>query len=223
MNKNILKICLVLFTIFVSKELFSQTMGNNNRLGVIVNNIIEKKPIVLISQLDNYILYSDVNSYNLFLYNKTNRISKEIIISEINVDSTRLIKFMNITIAEIIGSSNMGNGNLYLFDTDLNILLQRYYVNGHMEMWEYDVFIRMEQFKNREFVYGESISEIFRNYALSIDYNFNGENIIRIYGIHDYISEIGERHEIILSENIDEKYIYSKNDNKFILLENSNK
>ena len=223
MNKNILKICLVLFTIFVSKELFSQTLGNNNRLGVIVNNIIEKKPIVLISQLDNYILYSDVNSYNLFLYNKTNRISKEIIIDEINVDSARLIKYMNITIAEIIGSSNMGNGDLYLFDTDLNILLQRYYVNGHMEMWEYDVFIRMEQFKNREFVYGESISEIFRNYALSIDYNFNGENIIRIYGIHDYISEIGERHEIILSENIDEKYIYSKNDNKFILLENSNK
>ena len=222
MDRNIQKFASVLFMILVNTGLFSQVLGNNNRLGIIVNNTILNKPIVVINQMDNYILYSDKNAYNLCLYNKNNEIHKEIKIGEINIFSAKLIKYMNIIVVEVIGYTNMGNGSLYLFDTDLNLLLERFYVDTHMEMWEYYDFRKMELFMNREYIQGENISEVFRDGNLNIDYNYNGENIIRIYGTKDYISEINGKQEIIISEEINENYTYSRENNKFELMQNRN-
>lgn len=216
-NKSLKQIVLLIVLMFISNELFSQVLGNNNRLGIIKNDVFEDKPITFIDQYEKYILYSNVNEYDLYLYNKLDSINQKIEIDEINIYSAKIIRFLDMILIEVIGSSNMGNGNLYIFDVDLNILLKTYYVNTHFEDWDYVYFREIESFKNREYISGETFGEIFRNGTLNIEYHYE-KRIIRIHGIHDYISEKDEKSEIIMSKFIEEVYMYSKSDNKFVLL-----
>ncbi|GHV57053.1 hypothetical protein AGMMS49579_22390 [Spirochaetia bacterium] len=163
-------------------------------------------------------------SDNIYVYNLKTKEKKQILINERNIISANIIKveYLNKYIIEIIGSTNMGNGNIYLYDTNLNLLLKEYYYNIYMESWEYYVFHENELFKNREYIQGETISEIFRNNSLNIEYNFNNKGIIHIYGIRDYISELNDKEEVIYSEDIDLYYEYSNKNNKYYLLEEKN-
>ena len=216
------KIAFLLFMAFISGGLFSQTLGNNNRLGTIVYNAALGKQIVLVSQIDNYVLYSDTDAFNLCLFDEDAKTNREIKISENNFLSARLVNYMDTIIVEVTGMTNAGNGNLYLLDTDLNTLLETHYVDWHMDYRGYFAFVELEQFSNREYTGAEEISRIFRGGTLNIDYNYNGENIIRIYGTADYVLQIfpSEEEEIILSEEIDEMYVYTREDNKFVLTVN---
>ncbi|GHV07988.1 hypothetical protein FACS189485_18960 [Spirochaetia bacterium] len=196
-----------IIVIILSMLLFLQCSTNNINAQ---ENGTGDIPILIESEYDN-----------IYVYNLKTKERKQILINEINIISANIIKveYLNKYIIEIIGSTNRGNGNIYLYDMDLSLLLKEYYYNTHMESWEYFEFHENELFKNREYIQGETISEIFRNNSLNIEYNFNNKGIIHIYGIRDYISELNDKEEVIYSEDIDLYYEYSNKDNKYYLLE----
>lgn len=114
----------------------------------------------------------------------------------------------------------MGNGFIYIMDLNLVVLITTQFFDSHKEQWDYNIYHEMELFKNRPFN-GEEISTFFRdNYLLNIDYNFNGENIIKIYGFRDYVSELNGKQEIIYFERIEKFYKYIKGKNYFIIIDN---
>jgi hypothetical protein len=181
----------------------------NNNGGWTTKDSIGIDSVEILDKNNNlYILRVNHSYWQSFacVVNKNKKTWHRIPIDNMHIISAKFVKidYLNKEIIEVIDSSNQGNGNINIMDLNLNTLLKANFYDSHAE--------------NRP-VNGENISTFFRdNYALNIDYNYNGKNIIRIYGYKDYISERNNIKETINSEFIDTYYIYDKENNEFKII-----
>jgi hypothetical protein len=135
----------------------------------------------------------------------------------------KYIDYLDKEIIEMVESSNMGNGSIHILDYDLNELLNEYFYDSHGDELEYSDLYKYKYFlNNKNIIEGGNINIYFRdNYSLNIDYNYDENNIIRIYGFRDYILHDGNGDKkILLSQKIENYYFYDLNINKYILNEN---
>ena len=184
------------------------------------NNIPGENTLTVMDRHGDFLLIKrEYNGWQsaAYLYDSRNDRIREITAEGPHVISLRFvdIDYLDRVLIELVDSSNMGNGFLYLLDLDLAVLLKTYFYDAHYENWGYAEFHFMKLFSEREYT-GEEISDVFRdNYRLTIDYHFNGMPVLIIYGIRDFISELDGKREVILSEHIETFYAYSKKDNAF--------
>jgi hypothetical protein len=94
----------------------------------------------------------------------------------------------------------------------------KYYDSCH-ENADYSVFHATELFKNVE-NNGQTISRVYRNNHLDVDYRDVKNKMIKVYGICDYISHANDVDTAILSEPVEKYYKYSDKTKTFELMTN---
>jgi hypothetical protein len=176
-------------------------LGTNNR----------NKWLVRIKDLDTSVVLVDMAAHNIAHFPLDGQ----------SILSARFITipYVNESIMEVITCTPQGNGNLYLFNTDFRILLTAKYYDSCHENADYSVFHATELFKNVE-NNGQTISRVYRNNHLDVDYRDVKNKMIKVYGICDYISHANDVDTAILSEPVEKYYKYSDKTKTFELMTN---
>jgi hypothetical protein len=195
---------------------------NSAKLNTVIQNIAQEwnsYEIVILDERENYYLikvnYNEWQStgYFLDLVNEKNYLLKN---EPGHIISLKFyyIDYLNKEIIEMVESTNGGNGNIHIFDYNLNVLLSEYFYDSHGESLGYSYFHDYKLFSEIKYREGDYLNIYFRdNYSLNIDYN----EILRIFGYRDYIlsnTNNGDS-EIVLSQRIDNYYIFNNDANKF--------
>jgi hypothetical protein len=203
------------------------TMENN--IDTIIDNIARERgdidEVIFLDRKDNHylikLIYNNrqstgyfINSLNSKYYLLKNELG--------HIVSLRFkyIDYLDKEIIEMVESSNMGNGFIHILDYDLNELLNEYFYDSHSDELEYSDLYNYKYFSNKKNIIEEGYINIYfrDNYSLNIDYNEN--NSIRIYGFRDYILYNNDDEKILLSQKIDNYYLFDININKYKLNEN---
>ena len=177
----------------------------------------EKHPFAKeIKMVDTYglydlfiVIYEPDWSNRVVLYHSALKTITEFTIDEMSVYSAKIIKTENNTVIEIIGQTHMGNGSIYLFTFEKQLLFQHYILDVHHEGMEYADFRKIEHFKTIPYRHGETFSRIFKDNVLKIDYSQFDTGKIRIYGTVLYISELDNKTTVLAQFDIERIYRYN--------------
>lgn len=197
---------------------------NSVKLMTAIQNIAQEwnsGEIIILDKRENYCLikvnYNEWQStgYFLDLINDKYYLLKDDPGHIISLKFCR-IDYLNKEIIEMVESTNSGNGNIHIFDYNLNELLSEYFYDSHGESLGYYYFNDYKLLSEIEYREGTCLNIYFRdNYSLNIDYT--NVEMLRIYGYRDYIlsnTNNGDS-EIALSQMIDNYYTFNNKTNNF--------
>ena len=197
-------------------------------LDSIINNIVEEAGIkhtdIVILDRDGYYYLIKVYYFGWYKGYFVDTLNNKIMLLNETPQLISLrfkyIDYLNKKTIEMIDSSNMGNGFITILDYSLNKLLYTYYYDAHADNIDILDLKKHEKIANIEYT-GE-VSTFFRdNNSLNIDYNFNNNGIIRIYGFRDFIlSDSNGNEKIIFSQEISNFYLFNHDNNMFEIIEN---
>ena len=197
----------------LSFALLSLVWAQDAVLAVLKEKYPSAKEIKISDSYDSYGLWmiTDEPHWSSWavLYNSASKTITELTIDEMSVYSAKIIRTKNNTIIEIIGQTHMGNGSVYLFTFEKELLFRHYILDSHYDSMEYAEFRKIEQFKNIPYRVGEEFSRIFKDNVLKIDYSQFDTGKIRIYGTVLYISELDNKTTVLAQFDIERIYRYN--------------
>jgi hypothetical protein len=127
-----------------------------------------------------------------------------------------MLPYVSDSMIEVITCGNDGTGFLYLFTTEFRVLMKTPYYDSCYEKVAYSAFHATEMFKNLDDD-GQTISRVYRDNHLEVDYRDVKNKTIKLNGICDYISEVDGQQFPVLSEQIEKFYKFSDTTKTFEL------
>lgn len=127
-----------------------------------------------------------------------------------------MLPYVSDSMIEVITCGNDGTGFLYLFTAEFRVLMKTPYYDSFHEKIAYPAFHATEMFKNQNDD-GQTISRVYRDNHLEVDYRDVKNKTIKITGICDYVSEVDGQQFPILSEQIEKFYKFSDTTKTFEL------
>lgn len=176
-------------------------LGNNGR----------NQWLIKISQPSPTITLMDMNTHKMFKF----PVEESGIISA----QFQYLPYIRDSVIEVIACSDNGTGHLYLFTADFKLLLKTEYFDSYQENVSYAVFHAIKPFAARNNM-EETISRVYRDYHLEVDYKNVKDKAIKVAGFCDYISHTPEKTETVYSEQIEKIYKYSDSAKAFELVKN---
>ncbi|MGP1455709.1 MAG: hypothetical protein ACTTJ7_08140 [Treponema sp.] len=220
--KNILHVKKAIIIIMLSCTLLSLVWAQDDALAALSEKYPSAKEMSMIDTYGSYglwmIIYEPNWSSRAVVYNSVSKTITEFTIDEMSVYSAKIIRTKNNTMIEIIGQTHMGNGFVYLFTFEKELLFQHYILDVHHDSMDYAEFRRIEQFKNIPYRSGERFSRIFKNDVLKIDYSHFDTGRIRIYGTVLYISEWDKTTTVLAQLEVERIYQYNSSSRRYELI-----
>ncbi len=127
-----------------------------------------------------------------------------------------MLPYVSDSMIELITCGSDGTGFLYLFTTEFRVLMKTPYYDSFHEKVAYSAFHATEMFKNLDDD-GQTISRVYRDNHLEVDYRDVKNKTIKLSGICDYISEVDGQQFPVLSEQIEKFYKFSDTTKTFEL------
>jgi hypothetical protein len=127
-----------------------------------------------------------------------------------------MLPYVSDSMIEVITCGSDGTGFLYLFTTEFRVLMKAPYYDSCYEKVAYPAFHATEMFKNLDDD-GQTISRVYRDNHLDVDYRDVKNKTIKISGICDYISEVDGQQFPVLSEQVEKFYKFSDTTKTFEL------
>ena len=131
--------------------------------------------IGMIKNLSLFVLVVDEDWFEkaVFYNSKTDEVTELEDINEQAIFSAKLIKTNKKEFFEIVGLTHMGNGNVYLYDSDGKLFFKYSYVDMHHESREFPDYINYPFLKNavKNNLY-ESYSKVFENNSRNLTKEF---------------------------------------------------
>ncbi len=171
-------------------------LGSNNR----------NQWLVKLSNPTPTIALMDINGHKMY----------QIPIEENGILSAQFITlpYMRESVIEVVGCSTGGKGSLYLFNADLVVLLKTRYFDSHREKVPYEGYHAIKAFAKRQ-SQTETISQVYRNSHLQVDYRDTRNKTVKVTGYCDYIAEGDGEAVTVFSEGVEKYFQYSDTKKKF--------
>jgi hypothetical protein len=165
-------------------------LGSNNR----------NQWLVKLSNPTPTIALMDINSHKMY----------QIPIEEDGILSAQFIAlpYMRESVIEVVGCSTQGKGNLYLFNSNLVVLLKTPYFDSHREKLPYERYHSLKAFMKRQ-NQAETISRVYRDSHLQVDYRDTRTKTVKVTGYCDYVADGEDGSVTILTEAVEKFFQYS--------------
>ncbi len=124
------------------------------------------------------------------------------------------LPYLRESVIEVVGCSTQGKGNLYLFNSNLAVLLKTPYFDSHREKVPYERYHAVKAFTQRQNK-AETISRVYRDSHLQVDYRDTRNKTVRIIGYCDYLVDGEEGSVTILTEAVEKYFQYSDTKKSF--------
>jgi len=159
------------------------------------------------------------SKYSVMLYDMKTRKMQKFPISEDNILSAQFISipYIKESLIEIISSTNKGDGYLYLFRTNMSLMLQTRYFDSRREALDYSIYGKLKIYEKMGDVTAP-VSRIYRNNHLNVAYDADLKTkTIKIFGYCDYLANVENADTTVYTEYVEKIYRYSEATKDYLL------